>query len=627
MSGTGRSVPQAEAIRPHHAPVVPRVRIPGSEASLPIDRQIRTLLDKKTCGRVYLVGPEGSGKTTALEHLAATLEGDAPVALIDEPCENRVPPLLETHLVLSTSHSGAQSQPVTLEMAPWTDDDAIEYLLATHPGRCRGVMDCLKGLPQRAALDGLPELWRIVLDEMAADDRVRDIDAAFSRFLERELDEPRDRRAAESLCLSRIAPWGGTAADAAPCAPRVARIIRHNPIKVMLAARCIVRGLCDRSIRDEFKGSLPRELIEQTARLALCTPEAAATLEAMTRAKDESVHAMAASILHVTGAGWQPRPPHVPMLCDARLPGARWAGVELTGANLTGADLRAGDLPGANLAAAKLAHARMQAVNLQRAKLAGARFHQADLRRVNLYRACADRAEFIDADLTDAMLPEASLRRAIFRRARLDRSMLLGADLTEADLRDATITDALFANADLTGAILSELPLRLANFEAACFRQADLSTCDLEEIDAPRADFRDASLRGALLTGSVLRGCSFRGASLRDCGLADIDWEAADLRDADLRGSTFHMGSTRSGLVASDVPCEGSRTGFYTDDFHERDFKDPRDIRKANLCRADLRGANIEGVDFYLVDLRQARYTHAQHQWFLRCGAILCGQW
>lgn len=115
----------------------------------------------------------------------------------------------------------------------------------------------------------------------------------------------------------------------------------------------------------------------------------------------------------------------------------------------------------------------------------------------------------------------------------------------------------------------------------------------------------------------------FRGAKLMNTGLAEIDWPNADLRDANLTGASFHMGSSRSGLVGSPIACEGSRTGFYTDDYNDQDFKAPEEIRKANLCGADLRGAKVEGVDFYLVDLRGAKYTPEQGEHFARCGAIL----
>ena len=141
------------------------------------------------------------------------------------------------------------------------------------------------------------------------------------------------------------------------------------------------------------------------------------------------------------------------------------------------------------------------------------------------------------------------------------------------------------------------------------------------ELESP--DFHDAVLTGALLTGSVMPGANFLGADLKDAGLARVDWPGACLRDADLHGASFHLGTTRSGLVGSTVPCEGSRTGFYTDDYDERDYRSPEEIRAANLRGADLRGAEIGSVDFYLVDLRDALYTPSQAAHFRRCGAIL----
>ena len=66
-------------------------------------------------------------------------------------------------------------------------------------------------------------------------------------------------------------------------------------------------------------------------------------------------------------------------------------------------------------------------------------------------------------------------------------------------------------------------------------------------------------------------------------GLAEIDWPGADLHDADLHHASFHLGSSRNGLVGSPIACEGSRTGFYTDDYDDQDFKSAEEIRKANL--------------------------------------------
>ena len=131
------------------------------------------------------------------------------------------------------------------------------------------------------------------------------------------------------------------------------------------------------------------------------------------------------------------------------------------------------------------------------------------------------------------------------------------------------------------------------------------------------------TLTGALLSASRMPRANLRKADLRRAGLADIDLEGADLREADLRQCTFHLGSSRSGLVDSPIASEGTRTGFYTDDFAAQHFQSPEEIRKANLRRADLRGAQIEGTDFYLVDLRGALFDDAQAEHFCRCKAIL----
>jgi uncharacterized protein YjbI with pentapeptide repeats len=142
-------------------------------------------------------------------------------------------------------------------------------------------------------------------------------------------------------------------------------------------------------------------------------------------------------------------------------------------------------------------------------------------------------------------------------------------------------------------------------------------------MELPGANFEYAQLDAAILTGTVIPNGKFYYADLKSAKLAEIDWEFADLRKADLRGATFHMGSSRSGLVGTVVPGHGSRTGFYTEELHEQDFKPPEEIRKANLRGADLRGAIIKGVDFYLVDLRDAKLDQDQLRQLRQTGAIL----
>ena len=72
-------------IAPQLAAVRPRVYAAGSGEALPLDDEVRRLLDRGTRGVVALLGPAGSGKTAALRHLAAALPAGAPVTFLDGP--------------------------------------------------------------------------------------------------------------------------------------------------------------------------------------------------------------------------------------------------------------------------------------------------------------------------------------------------------------------------------------------------------------------------------------------------------------------------------------------------------------------------------------------------------------
>lgn len=188
---------------------------------------------------------------------------------------------------------------------------------------------------------------------------------------------------------------------------------------------------------------------------------------------------------------------------------------------------------------------------------------------------------------------------------------------------DALFRGAVLSHADLTDAQLRRVRLAEAALDGAKLRRADLTESDLEFVKLTDADWEFANFTRADLTGSCLPRARLRGACFWQAGLADVRWEGADLRDVDFTLASFHLGSSRSGLVGSPLACEGSRTGFYTDDFDEQGFKSPEEIRKADLRGADLRGAIVDGADFYLVDLRGARYDAPQAQHFARCRAIL----
>ena len=617
---------------PLPAPVRPRVIAPETGDVLPLEEAIRPALTRGR-GAIEILGGPGSGKTTALEHLAAVLDPAENVLLLDEPEAAGV--AVEAHERLVVYSAGARHGHLTdtsFRLASWGDDDLIECLLAVQPARCQSVMRRVRAAADRRRLQGRPELWRIVLDRMAADESLDDIREALRREWQARCPDQQTHRAAGTYCLAILMGPDPTSREhdvlrTPPLGPRLSKLLRHRVVQVLVGAGELAAELTPGGPFYWLTRRLPRDLVQETA--ALIAPHAPALqrLRELVGGPQRECHAMAASLLHsllrAAGTGWVPqhRPP--PCLRGAYLDHAAWPGVHLSEAdlrraNLTAADLTEAFLDKADLRAACVRHAILRGASLRGVKAAGADFGGADLSHANLHVA-----DFSRADLTETNLEDASLEDAVFREARVSGARFTGARLAGASFLRAEIGTADFSGADLSSANLAEADLREAALAGATLCRANLAAGNLEDIHVPLANLEEARLTSAWLTGSSLRGANLRKADLRGAALADVDWEEADLREADLRECTFHMGSSRSGLVDSPIASEGTRTGFYSDNYDQQHFRAPEEIRKANLCRADLRGANVTGVDFYLVDLRGARYTDRQAEHFRRCGAIL----
>jgi uncharacterized protein YjbI with pentapeptide repeats/energy-coupling factor transporter ATP-binding protein EcfA2 len=613
---------------PQRALVRPRVLSPESGDSVLLEDEIQQFLEAEGEGVVALLGQEGSGKTTALRHLAAVLGSSSNLILLDEPDGAAIARAVACGLVVyaaTTARPGAHR--ATFRLAPWGPDDWLEYLLAAHRPRCGSVLARV-GQGDTLLLGGLPERWVAILDRLAADEALPDARRALHRQLGEFLCDTDLLERARSACLNAVLAgnddWN---AQVMPLArpgfgPALVRALRCPAARLLLAAERIAADLHTDASCDHLAHRLPRDLVKTTALLAKGDAPAREHLLRLLEGPGWS-HAMSASLLHALGAGWLPNEGATPCLAGAYLDGVHWPGVWLSGADLTRADLEGANLERAILIETRAAEAVFRGAILSRAILDRMAAPGADFRGAKLSRAVAHGAQLSSASLAGADLAGAVLADAGLCGADLRNAVLHGADLRSAWLTDARIDGADFGGADLTGANLSNLDLREARWDGAVFHEAQLENCDLEYLTLPAADFGRARLAGALLTGTTMPAAAFHHADLRNTGLAEVDWVGADLRGADLRGASFHLGSTRSGLVGSPIACEGSRTGFYTDEYEEQTYKDPQEIRKANLCGADLRGALLEDVDFYLVDLRGAQYNPDQAMHLRRCGAIL----
>ena len=631
-------------ITPERAAVRPRVKRKGDDTAYLLEEEIAELAHAGRRGVVVLGGPPGSGKTTAIRHLAAVLPSADTVRLHDpDPYDGRSyggvgPIFLGNHMLEVYTKPIASATPILdLELAPWSQDEWIEYLLARHPDRCKSVMARLLADEQSRSAVFTAEIWRVILDEMAADETVASpLDAMICRLSKRFTHEQQlalSPSALDEMRRAQVIPWS-EAVKVVPDIDRPSwRLLNQPQVIFWIAAAYAVRVLKLNLPHEDARcleniSALPRGYLYNLADILRGDSPATSQIFRIARSANTGCHAAAVTVLHLAGALPTPadgaHPDCGSSLAGAILEGVRWPGVSLKGMFLRSADFSSANLShscldnvlaeGVDLSQADLRHSSLRVANLVSANLVGA----------NLSRTTAPSAKFAGADCRNAIFDDADLYDTVWLNANLVGASFHRTNLSQAGLRHTTIDGADFTAANLSRARLDGLNLAAAEFRHAIFTDAMLVGCNLDGVDLPKADCEGANFTNATFTGASMPGANLRDASLRGSGLADVDWEGADLRYADLRGAVFSMGGSRSGLVGSPYPGHGTRTGFYTDDFNDlATHKHPEEIRKANLCGVDLRGANIEGVDFYLVDLRGARYDAEQAEQLLRCGAIL----
>lgn len=631
---------------PARAAVRPMVFGRFGGPAIPLESAVERMLRAKATGLVLISGTPGSGLSTAIDHLRAVFAPDPGVRFLDEPLSRELVQAADRQLLVLTgrlegfdilAHDESAKTPTrdapsfqfldSFVLAPWGPDQWIEYTLAKHPEASRSVLARAMRPENARFMGGSPLLAAVVLDAFAkdpADDSARSIVRKFSLSA-----APKSASQADISTIALNLMFGG---NPEPCLStlrksvkdwRVIQLLQLPAVQALMATDRVMRDLSTQSPMKYLMQRFKPQLIRGIADELKPHNDAYDRLVHIIDEKDAlSWHGTVAAILVAAARGWKPTSSKTLYLSKAMLSGAAWHQAKLDKCILVDADLSSADLRAAGLKSAQLVRANLSGANLEQAILKDARLHNAKLLRARLARIVADGAEFCDADLSDADFEAAQLQGALLN-ADLTRTRFVRADLYGTVFEGATIEDTDFTGACLEEATLTGLDLRSAEFHGAMLKEADLARCRLDGQHMPGVNLCKANLSHADMTGSCLAHADLSGADLRGAGLAEIEWERADLSGADLRHCSFHAGSSRSGLVDSFIASEGTRTGFYTDDYDEQLYRPVEEIRKANLRGADLRGANVEHTDFYLVDLRDAKYDAEQEAHFRQCGAIL----
>ena len=499
---------------PALATVRPRVRGTGGDSSRLLEEIVEEYVDESSNGILWLVGKNGAGKTTALAHLAAVFENDPRYAFLDDAdhlpgdavCQDFVSQS-QAVLVIAARRTSVSTGHRLLRLEPWGVDELVEYLLAAHRPQCGEVM---QRLGDDARLAWVPEIARVVLDQLAADPNLQDASNALFAYLHEELPSEPQYSAACQYCLA-YQRGGGEGLLSMPAmvnalSPQIRKLLRHSFIQIPLGAEQIATALTSESSPRVLEGQLPLGLVEAVGQACQSDVKVQPRLEKILLSRrDRKCHAMAASILLAADPDWRPTSKTVASdFAGAYFPRANWPEISFAKAHLelvdfSEASLAAAFFDQAIVVEAEFVQADLQGASFEKALAVGANFDRSNLRRANLSQTKLEGASLIGADLRQAELWKANLCQAD----------LTGASLQDADLTEATLVSATLTDTDLTGCNLyrvdaRRVDLRTARLERANFEKSWLTGANLEEVEWKQARLRLACLRHAHLTGSKL---------------------------------------------------------------------------------------------------------------------------
>jgi uncharacterized protein YjbI with pentapeptide repeats len=334
---------------------------------------------------------------------------------------------------------------------------------------------------------------------------------------------------------------------------------------------------------------------------------------------------MATSILHQMQMQWKPTTFYRCNLSSSEYDKANWPKI-----GFTKSDLSCCNFSGSILTEASFSKSKIYRCDFANSKLDGitsfeTAFKNCDFTTSQLTRSTWKNSNVRECCLIHSNLDQSTIEEVQFFSADFQRALLANARLDNCYFEDCSFDDSDLNSLNAKSTIFIRCRLKQATLTGAEFTNCNFAGLDFEDTVQYSLNVELSSLGDSIMTGSKLFDCSFANSDLKGSRMAEIEWHGCDLRGANLREIVFHFGSTRCGLVGSPYPSHGTRTGFYTDQLEEQYFKEPEEIRRAALIDCDLRGANLDGVDFYLVDLTGSVLDRHRYKQAIATGALGIG--
>ena len=188
-------------------------------------------------------------------------------------------------------------------------------------------------------------------------------------------------------------------------------------------------------------------------------------------------------------------------------------------------------------------------------------------------------------------------------------------DFTGIDLRNIHRTHRC-------GGILNEINLSIANLQGtyiggSMLIHADLTGANMEGTDLSSSYIINANLSGANLKEAKLRKTDLTEANLRGADLTEADLRGADLTGADLSGANL----TKVKISEETIFYKTILPDRKPDEFHFRVIegkellksyaRGKKEFSRMIIYRADLSGANLEGIDLRRTKLKYVNLSGA----------------